>query len=114
MVPSELMMKVKKIFDVLDTKLLINNTYINPFHIDRISDKIPELQQAGFDLSKTETESKEGNVVSAHMRSPSGQELDLGSVILTGKEIKIQKSLLTVDDFVRFVEDNISNTVDIS
>lgn len=105
MIPSELITKARKIIDLTKDKSLVNNTYFNPIFADRFAEKVPELKEIGFNFSKTETESGEGTIISANVVAPTGEELDLGSLLLDGKTVVVQRSLTLPDTLLNFVEE---------
>jgi len=105
MIPTELITKARKIIDLTKDKSLVNNTYFNPIFADQMAKKIPELKDTGFNFSKTETESSEGTVISANVIAPNGEELDLGSLLLDGKKVIVQRSLTLPDTLLSFIED---------
>jgi len=104
---EDLINKIKKILDMSSDKALINNTYVSPTYADRIAYKVEELNELGFNLTKTETETSEGTIVTGRIAAPTGNRLELGSLLYDGKSVKVQKSLVTVDAFLTFIEDNI-------
>ena len=106
MTPSELITKTRKIIDLTKDKSLVNNNYFNPIFADRLAEKIPELKELGFNFSKTETETGKGTVISAKVVAPNGEELDLGSLLLDGKQVIVQKTLILPDRLLNFIEEN--------
>lgn len=107
MLPHELGSKVRKIIDAFRDKSIINNTYFNPAFADRLGNKVEELRELGFNLAKTETESNEGTVISGLLITPSGERLELGSILLDGKSIVVKKAMVTVDDLVNFITESV-------
>ena len=106
MTPSELITKTRKIIDLTKDKSLVNNNYFNPIFADRLAEKVPELKELGFNFSKTETETGKGTVISAKVVAPNGEELDLGSLLLDGKQVIVQRSLTLPDNLLNFLEEN--------
>jgi hypothetical protein len=104
---ADLRSKIHKILDMNAEKALINNIYFSPIYADRLAEKVPELNQLGFNLSKTETEAAQGTIVTGSLAAPSGEKLDLGSLLYDGKSVRVQKSLITVDTLLNFIEDNV-------
>jgi len=107
MTATELITKTRKILDLTKDKSLVNNTYFNPIFADRLAEKVPELKKTGFNFSKTETESAKGTIISAKVVAPTGEELDLGSLLLDGKQVIVQRSLTLPDNLLNFIEENI-------
>lgn len=107
MLPTGLSSKLRKIIDMTSDKALIDGTYFSPLFTDRLADKVPELRELNFNLSKTETESDEGTVISGLIVAPNQEKLSLGSVLLDGKTLVVQKSLITPDKLISFIEDNV-------
>lgn len=103
---QDLKNKIRKVLEMQPRKFLLNGIYFSPLYSDRLPEKIEELPQLGFNVSKTETESPEGSIISATISSPSGETLDLGSVLLDGKRVTVEKSLIPIDDLLAFIEEN--------
>ena len=99
--------KIRKILDMNADKALINNIYFSPTYADRLAEKVPELNQLGFNLSKTETETAQGTIVTGTLTAPSGEKLDLGSLLYDGKYVRVQKSLMMLDTLLNFIEENV-------
>lgn len=102
---GQVLNRVRKLVDLAKDKAVINNAYFNPNYAERLFEKIPELKSLGFRSETTETESEDGKIISAKILSPMGNELDLGSLLLTGKEVVVQRSLQTLDDIIEFIEE---------
>ena len=100
MLPTELITKARKIIELTKDKSLVNNTYFNPIFADRLAEKVPELRELGFNFSKTETESGKAKVV-----APNGEELDLGTLLLDGKNVIVQRTLTLPDTLLNFIEE---------
>ena len=64
---------------------------------------MPELRDLNVSISKTETETNIGSIVSAIVRTPTG-EYELGSVLLDGEDVRVYKPLSTIDDFIDFLK----------
>lgn len=105
MTPPELITKARKIIELTKDKSLVNNNYFNPIFADRFAEKVPELKDVGFNFSKTETESAEGTIISGKVVAPNGEELDLGSLLLDGKKVIVQRSLTLPDSLLSFIEE---------
>ena len=105
MLPTELITKARKIIELTKDKSLVNNTYFNPIFADRLAEKVPELKDTGFNFSKTETESGKGTVISAKVVAPNGEELDLGTLLLDGKNVIVQRTLTLPDTLLNFIEE---------
>jgi hypothetical protein len=103
MIPQELGTKVRKIVTTSD-RSLINNVYVSPLFVDDLMNSVEELEQIGITSTKTETESSDGTVVSADLQSKTGVSLPLGSVLLDGRDVIIQSSLVTIDELVNYIE----------
>jgi hypothetical protein len=97
---------VRKIIELLDEKSLIKDTYFNPMFSTDLANKIPELEQSGFKISQTETESEEGTTISASIIGPNNEELNLGTVLLDGENIIVKNSLVVPNDLISFIESN--------
>lgn len=104
---KDLRNKVRKILDMNAEKALINNVYFSPTYADRLAEKVPELNQLGFNLSKTETETAQGTIVTGTLAAPHGEKLALGSLLYDGKAVSVQKSLITLDTLLNFIEENV-------
>jgi len=107
MVPHELGLKIEKIINILSDQFKVEDVYFNPIAIDRLSDRVPELKEMGFILNKTETETERGSIIGGQIEAPNGEDLSLGSVLLDGKKVKVQKSLVTIDHLINFIKDSI-------
>lgn len=104
--PLEVKTKTQKIIEMMRDKAIVQDVYFNPMFVDRLADKVPELRTLNFNLSKTETESEDGTVIAGKVVAPTGGELNLGSVLLDGKNVIVQKSLVPIDKFLNFIEEN--------
>lgn len=84
----------------------MNSIYFSPLYADRLPEKAEELTELGFHISRTETEAPEGSVISAKIQSPSGDVLNLGSILLDGKKLTVKNALVTIDELLSFIEEN--------
>ena len=76
----------------------------NPVFISEVLDAIPQLITNGFLLANTETNSSEGTYVSGRIRSPEGDILDLGTVLLTDiGGVQPIGGLVPVSRLIRFI-----------
>lgn len=95
--------KVGKIIKMNKADAVVNQVYFNPMFTNDLVRKTEELTEHGFMLAQTETESEEGTVVAGKIQAPEGMVLDLGSVLLDGKTIRINRDLTSVSDLVKFI-----------
>ena len=95
--------KVSKIIKMNNADAVVNQVYFNPIFTNDLVRKTPELTGHGFILAQTETESEEGTVVAGKVQAPDGTILDLGSVLLDGKTVRINRDLTAVSDLVKFI-----------
>jgi len=105
MAATQLGIKVQKIIEMNKNKAIIQGAYFSPLFTDRLADKVQDLRSLGFNLIKTETESSEGTVISGKIISPKNEELNLGSVLLDGKDVVVKNTLVPVDKVISFIEE---------
>jgi len=98
MTKDELIQKITKILDVGSNKFLLNGVYFNPINVAEFARAVPELKQAHFKFSKTETEDEHGTHVTTNVHGPNHSKLTLGSVLLDGASVIPQKTKETMDD----------------
>lgn len=108
---GQLVNRVRKLIELSKDSSTFQGAYFNPAYAERLFDKVKELKTLGFTSSVTETETNDGKVVSGIITAPSGNELDLGSLLLTGKEVVVQNSLETIDDVIAFIQEEGSQEV---
>ena len=89
--------------------MIINNVYLNPLFADLLIDKIPELKELGVTVSKTETETDRGRIVSSTINTQK-DEYDLGSVLLDGENVRLLKPLSTGDELIDFLKHQLEQT----
>lgn len=102
---DQVIVKVRKIIELSGTKAVIKGAYFNPTYAEKLLDKVNELKTLGFKSAKTETESEDGKIISGKIIGPSGEEFELGSILLTGKDVVIQNTLRTIDELISFIEE---------
>ena len=107
MTPQNVASKVRKVIDMSKEKAILNNAYINPLFISTLATKVPELEQLGFNMSTTETESAEGRLISALIKAPDDTKLNIGSILLDGKQLTVQNTLVLPDDLINFIVENV-------
>ena len=100
---EQLAAKTRKIIEMNAGQSTVNNVYFNPLFANKLSSKVPELKELGFELHKTESETVQGDVVSATITSPRGDSLSLGTILLDGKKVSIEKDLVTIDKLLEFL-----------
>jgi hypothetical protein len=101
---QQLAQKVRKVLEINRDKSLIDNTYINPIFLKDIDKKVPELQEHGFYFTVDEESVPEGHAFSASIRHYLGSSLDLGKIVLDGRDRIIKKALVTVTDLMEFLQ----------
>ena len=104
MTPQELGTKTRKIITTFGDQALINSVYFNPMFATKLMDRVDELKKIGIHTSKTETESAEGRIISAMMSSTQMEDLSLGSILLDGKDLVIQNTLVLLDELISYIE----------
>jgi len=105
---TQLGIKVQKIIEMNKDKALMQGAYFSPLFTDRLADKVQDLRSLGFNLMKTETESSEGTVISGKIIGPTSEELNLGSVLLDGKDVVVKNTLVPIEKLINFIEEQIS------
>lgn len=105
MTANELVAKVKKIVNMYGNDSKIEGVYFNPMFASDLYSRIPELKKLGFKIYENSVESAEGTVISGTIKSPFGATLSLGTVILDGIDVSVQKSLVSVDKVYAFIRD---------
>lgn len=105
MTANELVTKVKKIITMYADDAKLQNVYFNPMFATDLYNRVPELKKLGFRFYENAIESDEGKIISGTIKSPDGQSLALGTVVLNGKNIEVQKSLVTIDKLCGFIKD---------
>ena len=103
MTPEQLAVTVGKVIDLSKDDAVLNMVYFNPAFTNQLSRKAPDLNNLGFRLSQTETETKVGTLISAAIIAPNGSTLDLGSVLLDGKQLVIEDALTTIHKLTKFI-----------
>ena len=103
MLPEQVVSKVEKVIQLGRDEFILNNVYINPAFADDIYRKVPELRDLNVSISKTETETNIGSIISAVVRTLKG-EYELGSVLLDGENVRVYKPLSTIDGFIDFLK----------
>lgn len=98
--------KIKKILETNPDLYLIKGTYFNPNAAGDLNSKVDELDNFGISISSTETESSQGRLVSAQIKSINGQQHPLGSILLDGSTIITKQNLVPYQDIVDFVTKN--------
>lgn len=101
--PEEITRKLQKIIKMNRDEAMLKSVYLNPLYVKELARKVPELKELGFKLSQTETETNQGSLVSATIMAPTGSRLRLGSILLDGKDLRIQRTLQTIDDLSEFI-----------
>ncbi len=102
--------KAEKIVKMNESQAVVNQVYFNPMFTNELANKVEELTTHGFILAQTETESKEGTVVAGKIQAPDGTILDLGSIVLDGKTVRINRSLTPVSYLVEFIKASAPST----
>lgn len=77
--------------------------FFPPF-AEELFDIIDELYGEGFRLSVDEGKTSEGYQVSGRIWAPDGEKLDLGAVLMTGKDVKVVRGLVPIHQLVHFVD----------
>lgn len=98
--------KVKKIIETNTDLYLIKGTYFNPNAAVDLNTKVPELEDFGISISSTETESSQGRLISAQMKSINGQQQPLGSILLDGTTIVTKQNLVPYQEIMDFITKN--------
>jgi hypothetical protein len=125
MTKDELIQKITKILDVGSDKFLLNGVYFNPLNAPEFAKIVPELKQAQFKFSKTETEDEHGTHVTTNVHGPNHAKLSLGSVLLDGASVipqktketmengttVPQKAMATKDEFIDFFRDHLPDLI---
>jgi hypothetical protein len=97
---------VKKVLDLNSPVWSLKSVYFNPSFVNNFVDKT-QLTNFGFSFELNEVESESGTVVKAALIGPKKERLELGSILLDGKDIIIQEDLRTFEDIETFVANNI-------
>jgi hypothetical protein len=95
--------KTKKILMMNRDLSLIDNVYINPAWAKNLSTKVPELEENGFYITVIESTVPEGKSFMGKIRHYAGSELQLGSVVLDGKKVVVDESLIDIEDLMGFL-----------
>jgi len=98
--------KIKKIVETNPDLYLIKGTYFNPNSAPDLNSKVAELEKLGIAISSTETESSQGHLISAQIKSINGQQLQLGSILLDGSTIITKQNLVPYQEIMDFVTKN--------
>lgn len=110
MIPRALAEKTKRMIEINNEISVLKGVYFNPAFTNKLNEKVPELASAGFIITQTNVDSSQGQTIEAKAQASNGVVLDLGSVILDGKDVTVQGNLATVDTLVSFVQQNAKQT----
>jgi len=110
MTANELVTKIKKVMNMYSADSKLQNAYFNPMFATDLYNRVPELKKLGFKIYENSVESDAGTLISGTIKSPDKQSLALGTVILNGKNIEVQKSLVTLDKVYAFIRDGAIKT----
>jgi hypothetical protein len=106
MTPQEEINLVKKVLDLNKEAWSIKSVYFNPSFADDLLNRA-QLASFGFSSEVNEVESESGDVVKSALISPTKEKLELGSILMDGKDIVIQEDLRTFEDIQAFLTTNI-------
>jgi len=96
--------KTQKVIQMNKDQYVINGVYFNPYFTKDLFSKVPELAQSGLHSTTSETETRDGTLLSSSIVVTStGEELKLGSVFLDGETVKVKNRLCVIDRLVKFV-----------
>jgi len=109
MLPKNLSSTVRKVIESNPTLFLIDGVYLNPAKANQLSKKMPDLTSSGVNVIETETETENGTIIYAQVKSNIGATLSLGSITLDGSSILGKQDLVFYEDFLTFIEDNATN-----
>lgn len=111
MTPEDLSNKVRKVIEMSKDDAVLKDVYFNPLFAVKLKTKVPELKEAKLFITTTGTEDERGELKSSQIKSAmSGDVLKLGSVLLNGKDVKINRRLMTVDTLVEWIADEATST----
>ncbi len=86
---------------------LLDHIIFNPVFLYMIKNEFPELAKAGYQISITETETKEGKVISGEIRKAQFT-FSVGSVLITPEgKTKILGGVKTYPDLIRFIRETL-------
>lgn len=106
MLIDQVINKIKKIVETQPDLYLIKGTYFNPNAAVDLDAKVDELEDFGIAISSTETESSQGRLISAQIKSINGQQQPLGSILLDGSTIVTKQNLVPYQEIMDFVAKN--------
>jgi hypothetical protein len=106
MTPQEEINLVKKVLDLNHENWSIKSMYFNPSFVENLLEKT-QLKDFGFSSEVNDVESESGDVIKSAIVAPTKDRLDLGSILMDGKDIIIQEDLRTFEDIEVFVANNI-------
>lgn len=106
MTPQEEIQQVKKVLDLNKDNWSIKGMYFNPSNVENFIEA-SDLKRWGFSTEVHDVESESGNVIKAAIIAPNKVRLELGSILLDGKDLIIQEDLRTFEDISIFVANNI-------
>jgi len=90
----------------MEPNAVYGGVYFNPMFVQELASSLPQLENLQFKFIKTEIETSAGTLVEGSIRAPVGSELKLGSLLLSGKDVKILKELVTLERVVEFIENH--------
>jgi len=106
MTKAEEISLVNKVLDLNREHWALKSMYFNPSFIGNFIDKT-QLKNFGFSYEINEVEAASGTVIKASLIGPNKERLDLGSILLDGKDIVIQEDLRSFEDITTFVDNNL-------
>ena len=101
----DLALMLEKVIRLNKADSTIKGIYFNPLFAEDLGEMFPMLRDSGFEIAIHEDEEEEGTLVNVELRSPEGDDFDLGAVILTGTDV-VPERLIRVSDVIEFVEEN--------
>lgn len=103
----ELANTVGKLIDTMPHESLVSGVYFNPMFSMELEQRVEELVQFGFRFVEKETEGDRGRMYSSKIMSTvDGNSLDLGTLLLDGKNIVIVDKLVPVEVLLEFIRNN--------
>ena len=100
--PIDIANKAKKVIEMYRDTYLYNNVYFNPAFLSDFFSQVPELEEAGINAITTEADTEEGNIISGMLKSRD-RDLDLGSVVLDGAAVYVDRDLQPVNRMLEFI-----------